>query len=75
MDNFVEGSVAITCDTGQSGCVIQLDGSKAYVLLKNNDLWHGLVKQLRQPQDEADLASCPLNVDRVEKPIIFRDRD
>ena len=66
MNDIKEGSIVI-CDSGQSGCLTHLDGREASVLLKNLDMWHGLVNKLRLPQDEADLEACPLNVDREPK--------
>lgn len=58
-----EGSVII-CPTGQSGCLVQLEGCEACVLLKNLEMWHGTSNRLRLPQDDADLAACPFNVER-----------
>ena len=62
-DYFKEGSVVIV-DTGQSGCLTHLDGNEASVLLLNLEMWHGMTNRLRVPQDVADLAACPLNVER-----------
>lgn len=70
MNKIVEGSVVIT-KTTQAGTVIQIDGSEAWVLLANGDIWTGAVHFVREPQDQADLDSCPLEVERFverEKP-------
>lgn len=68
MGEFVEGSVVIS-GTGQSGSVIQISGKEIWILLQNHDIWVGDSHQVRFPQDAADLAACPLNVDRIEKKI------
>jgi hypothetical protein len=65
MEKIELGSVVIS-DTGQSGCVTHLDGQEASVLLLNRDMWHGMVNRLRVPQDQVDLDSCPLDVERKE---------
>lgn len=64
MKEFVEGDVAI-CATTQAGTVIEVDGTGVWILLANGDIWVGPFHQCRYPQDEADLAACPLNVERL----------
>lgn len=64
--NIKPGNVII-CGSSQSGCVTDLNGDEACVLLLNGDLWFGSVKLCRLPQDAEDLASAPLNVDRFER--------
>jgi hypothetical protein len=64
--SFKEGSVVI-CGTAQSGCIVDKVGDDVIVLLLNGDLWYGSVKLCRFPQDDADLAACPLDVDRFEE--------
>ena len=66
MDKLNEGSVVI-CDSGQIGCIVQLDGQQAFVLLKNMGIWHGIVNRLREPQDQADIDACPLEIERKVK--------
>lgn len=67
MNNFFkEGSVVI-CDTGQAGTVTHLDGSDASVLLRNSEMWHGMVNRLRAPQSQADLDACPIEVEKTPK--------
>ena len=74
-DYIIEGSVVIV-PTQQSGCVIHLNSKKEVsVLLLNGDMWHGITNQLRKPQDDTDLEACPLNVEREEKPRVFRQDD
>jgi hypothetical protein len=65
-DYLIEGSVVI-CDSGQAGTLTHLDRAEACVLLRNGELWHGIVNRLRKPQDDADLAACPIDVERVVK--------
>ena len=69
MTKFNVGDVVI-CGTGQAGTLLSLAGRDASVLLANTELWHGMDSQMRHPQDEADLAACPLNVERLEPKII-----
>lgn len=66
-DSFNDGDVVI-CDSGQSGCLVGIDGQDVWVLLKNGDIWIGSTKRLRKPQDQADLDACPLDVERNVKP-------
>ncbi len=75
MNNIDEGSVVI-CSTTQAGTVIQA-GSEVWVLLANGDIWTGPAHGLREPQDQADLDACPLEVERfVEREKAKRmDRD
>lgn len=73
MSECVLGDVLI-CGSGQSGTVIQICG-ELWILLLNGDIWIGPSNQCRFPQDEADLAACPLNVERLEKPIIRSKED
>jgi len=73
MSSFNDGDVVI-CGTGQSGTIIQLDGSESWVFLLNGDIWVGAIHQIRFPQDAEDLIACPLNVDRLEKPLVRVDK-
>jgi hypothetical protein len=73
VNNFVEGSVVVA-GSGQSGCVIQT-GKDMWILLLNGDIWIGPPHTVRFPQDEADLAACPLDVDRLEKRIANLERE
>lgn len=66
MKEFVEGEV-IVVGTTQAGSVVQVDGSNIWVLLNNGDIWIGPFHQCRYPQDEADLAACPIEVERFEE--------
>jgi hypothetical protein len=66
MNEFVEGDVVI-CGSGQAGSLAQLAGKDVWVLLQNGDIWVGQTHAIRLPQDKADLESCPLNVEKVEK--------
>ena len=69
MSKFKEGDVVI-CSTTQAGTVIGLAGRDVSILLANGEMWHGIDSHVRHPQDEADLAACPLNVERLEPKII-----
>lgn len=66
---FKQGEVII-CSTGQAGTAVEVYGRNLMVLLANGEMWYGLDSQTRHPQDEADLAQCPLNVERIEPKII-----
>lgn len=76
MNEFEEGSVVI-CGTGQAGSIVDIFKRNVWVLLQNGDIWVGSVGQIRFPQDEADLAACPLNVERLEvkRTLINREDD
>lgn len=69
MSNLSEGDVVI-CSTGQAGTLIQIIGKDIWVLLTNGDIWTGQLHGARLPQNEEDLAACPLNIDRLEKKLI-----
>ena len=69
MNKFKAGDVVI-CSTSQAGTIIDLAGRDASVLLANGEMWHGLDSQMRHPQDEADLAAAPFNVERKEPKIV-----
>lgn len=60
-----EGSVVI-CDTGQAGTLIWKVADQASVLLQSGEIWTGAVHSLRKPQDAADLAACPILVDKKD---------
>jgi hypothetical protein len=60
-----EGIVVIV-DSGQAGTICQIAGNECWVFLANHDIWVGQMGRIRLPQDEADLAACPLDVDRFE---------
>jgi len=72
MIDFEVGNVVV-CATGQAGTVIELTKRNVWVLLQNNDIWVGSASHIRFPQDEADLAACPLNVERFEPRIKRRE--
>lgn len=78
MNNIDEGCVVIT-KTTQAGTVIQMDGSEAWVLLANGDIWTGPLHSVREPQDQADLNACPLEVERFvereKKNFVSKERD
>ncbi len=59
-----EGDIVIVL-TGQAGSVIWLSGTEMSVLLRNGDIWTGPKRGVRHPQDAADLASCPVDVERT----------
>ena len=64
MDSFEEGSVVILATTIQIGTIVHL-GKDAWVLLKCGDIWVGNPRELRFPQDQADIDACVLNVERL----------
>jgi hypothetical protein len=66
MNNFIEGDVVI-CTTTQAGTIIGMMGKNVWVLLRNGDIFTGLFHEIRYPQDQVDLDSCPLDVERLEK--------
>jgi hypothetical protein len=74
MNEFVEGVVVIV-GSGQAGTIVEVTGRDIWVLLRNGDVWVGPVNQCRLPQDQADLDSAPLNVERLEKRPELRERD
>jgi hypothetical protein len=74
MDNLEEGMVVI-CSTSQAGTITQIIGNDSWVLLTNGDIWVGQLHDLRLPQNEEDLAACPLNVDRLEKKFVRSNRE
>jgi hypothetical protein len=65
------GQVVIV-DSGQAGTVCEDAGGQLWVLLANLDVWVGPPSMCRIPQDEADLAACPLNVERLESKRIIK---
>ena len=74
MDDFKEGSVVVV-STGQAGTISHLDGMEACVLLRNMELWHGMVNRLHFPQSQQHLDACPINVERVEeKRVIHKNK-
>jgi preprotein translocase subunit YajC len=74
MSNFESGNVVIV-NSGQAGTIVQITGKEVWVLLANGDVWTGVSHQLIFPQDEAHLAACPLNVERLEAKRIIRSED
>lgn len=64
MNEFVEGNVVI-CTTHQAGTLIHIKLKSVWVLLANGDIWVGNIHDVRLPQDQADLDSCPFNVERL----------
>lgn len=65
MDEIVEGTVVIT-GTHQAGTFVGIEAGQACVLLANTCLWYGNPKEMRIPQDQADLDSTFKEVDRFE---------
>jgi len=61
---MVEGSVVIV-SSGQAGTLVARSGESVTVLLRSGYLWQGPINQCRIPQDEQDLAACPIHVERV----------
>lgn len=59
---MIEGDVVIV-GTGQAGSIIHI-GNDIWVLLANANLWIGPSHQVRFPQSQEDLDSCPKEVDR-----------
>jgi hypothetical protein len=72
MNDFVVGKVVIV-GTGQAGTIVESIKRDVWVLLRNNDVWVGPTSHIRFPQDEADLAACPIDVERLEPKIIRRE--
>jgi hypothetical protein len=64
MDSFEEGSVVILASTIQIGTIIYL-GKDAWVLLACGDVWVGNPRELRSPQDQADIDACVFRVERL----------
>ena len=62
---FKEGDVVIYL-TGQAGTVTQITGQDVWILLRNADIKVGFIREIRFPQDQADLDACPIDVERVE---------
>lgn len=62
---FKEGSVVILTHTLQLGTIIYL-GKEVWVLLTCGDIWVGSQREIRFPQDQADIDACVLTVDRFE---------
>jgi hypothetical protein len=65
MDSFKEGSVVILATTIQIGTIIHLD-KDVWVLLACGDIWIGPQRDIRFPQDRADLDACILTVDKFK---------
>jgi hypothetical protein len=74
MNEYKEGDVVI-CSTTQAGTVFSIYQKTVGVILANNDIWVGPIHDLRHPQDQADLDSRPLNVERFEPKLIPVNRD
>lgn len=72
MVDFEEGDVVI-CGSGQAGTIAQICGRSVWVLLRNGNIWIGSMGQIRIPQDEADLEACPIEVERIEPKIVYRE--
>lgn len=72
MDDFEVGNVMI-CSTGQAGTIIEKIKRDVWILLRNGDIWIGPIGMCRLPQDEVDLNSCPIEVERLEPKIIRRE--
>ncbi len=62
---FEEGSVIILAHTLQLGTIIHM-GQDVWVLLTCGDIWVGNQREIRFPQDQADLDACVLNVDKFK---------
>lgn len=65
MNEINVGDVVIS-GTGQAGTVVCFGKDEACVLLRNGDLWYGPCHQVRKPQNQEDLDSAPIDVDRFE---------
>ena len=65
MRDFEEGSVVILAHTMQLGTIIQM-GKDVWVFLTCGDIWVGPQRDIRFPQDQADLDACVLTVDRFQ---------
>jgi hypothetical protein len=65
MNDFKDGDVVIV-NSGQAGTLIQT-GKNVWVFLRNGNIWVGPIHNIRLPQDQADLDSCPLDVPREEE--------
>lgn len=63
--NFEEGSVVILARTLQIGTIVHM-GKDIWLLLTCGDIWVGNPREVRFPQDQADLDACVLTVDRFE---------
>lgn len=61
------GTIVIV-DSGQAGTAIIVTSTDVHVLLANGDLWQGHIGRVREPQSLEDLAACPLDVEKAEKP-------
>ncbi len=68
MDEVGLGKVVIIAATMQAGTVTHDDASGIWVLLTCGEMWIGNKRDVRIPQDQADLDSTVLTVDR------FKDR-
>lgn len=66
MPDLIEGSVVIVADKMQAGTLIHVDTGNAWVLLACTEIWVGPKRNIRIPQDQADLDSCVLIADRFE---------
>ena len=64
MDSFVEGDVVILATTVQAGTIIHL-GSDTWVLLACGDVWVSNPRELRLPQDRADIDACVFRIERL----------
>ena len=64
MNDFRDGEIVIVA-TSQAGTMVLNDKTNCWVLLANGDIWTGAPHDVRYPQDDADLAACPLNFQRL----------
>jgi len=69
---MIEGDVVI-CATSQAGSIVQIDGKNVWVLLRNHDIWTGLLSQTYKPQSKEHLDACPIDVARVEAKRTIRE--
>lgn len=66
MDEIRPGKVVIISHTMQAGTVTHDDNSGIWVLLTCGEMWIGPKRDVRLPQDQADLDSTVPTVDRFK---------
>lgn len=65
-ESFNEGDVVIVAHTMQAGTIVKVEKKDIWVLLTCGDFWRGSPRDIRYPQDAADLAACVLEVSRLK---------
>ena len=66
MNDFEEGSVVIVARTMQAGTIVYCDKDSVWVLLACGEFFVGPKRDVRHPQDQADLDAVVLNADKFE---------